>query len=139
MRKSLSLLILFVGIAIGAGASGFVSVKELPALPAAQSSVQAMSMSDFNDIVLVYAAPDMEIPQCATVPEVSSDVTQILCAGFLASPVKPPGFICLQWQATYNKMLLPWDNMRERYRDFLSTNKMNSDGNLSYRNPRDAL
>lgn len=140
MRKSLSLLILLAGIAIGAGASGFVSDKELPALPAAQCSVTAMDVDDFNDIVLVYVAPDMEIPQCATVPEVSFDVPQI-CAGFIADLEKPPGLICLPWQANpKSKISQGWEyqNISPPCTQSKETT-MDPSGKYTYRNPRDAI
>lgn len=138
MRKSLSLLVVILGIAIGAGAGGFVSVKELPALPAASSSVTALDQNDFNEIVLITNAPDLEIPQCATVPEVSFAVPQI-CAGFTADLEKPPGVPSLQWQATYNKKLLPWDDILEVEPGFVSNYMATLGGSCNYRNPRDAI
>jgi len=93
----MSLLILFLGIAIGVGASEGYSTTKVEASPACPSYNQVPS-DDVNGILLLeFVAWD--IPICATVHPVSFDVQQAHAA-YVAELIKPPSVNYIIRQAT---------------------------------------
>lgn len=138
MRRSMSLLILFLGIAIGVGASEGYSTTKVEASPACPSYNQ-ISQDDGNAILLVeFVAWD--IPVCATVHPVSFDVQQAHAA-YVAELIKPPSVNYITRQATLNNydLSLMQSHLADLGNNLTRTEASLRDRQYSYRMPRDGL
>lgn len=100
MRRSLSIMVLFLGIAIGVGASEGYSTLKVAASPACPSYNQ-ISLDNGNAII-PFEFVAWDIPLCATVHPVSFDVQQGVHAAYLAEMIKPPSVNIITRQATCN-------------------------------------
>ncbi len=98
MRRSMSLMILFLGIAIGVGASEGYSTTKVEASPACPS-YNLVSQDHGIAIVPVISDYAWDIPVCATVHPVSFDVQQAHAA-YVAELIKPPSVNYITRQAT---------------------------------------
>jgi hypothetical protein len=94
----MSILILFLGIAIGVGASEGYSTLKVEASPACPSD--NLVSQDFGfAIIPVISDYAWDIPICATVHPVSFDVQQGVHAAYLAELIKPPSVNYINRQA----------------------------------------
>ena len=98
MRRLLSILVLFLGIAIGVGAGTVYPISKVEASPACPSD-NLVSQDHGIAIVPVISAYAWDIPIRATVHPVSFDV-QHAHAAYLAELIKPPSVNYINRQAT---------------------------------------